>query len=146
MSWSSQLLVVYLWLGKRKCKESASLNLWPCFVSPDRCSYGWQGQFCDECMLHPGCVHGTCSSPWQCKCERNWGGLLCDKGMLKFVCFCMCPTQEAGRAPCSHLKLQGFISNKWEAQRHLSHFKMQWRNILFKSRKFEMCFCPPKMS
>lgn len=50
----------------------------------DRCSYGWQGQFCDECVLYPGCVHGTCGNPWQCICERNWGGLLCDKGMEKF--------------------------------------------------------------
>lgn len=53
----------------------------------DRCSYGWQGQFCDECVLYPGCVHGTCNVPWQCNCERNWGGLLCDKGMEKFVVF-----------------------------------------------------------
>lgn len=49
-------------------------------VLPNRCSYGWDGQFCDECRLFPGCVHGTCNQPWQCNCERNWGGLLCDKG------------------------------------------------------------------
>lgn len=49
---------------------------------PNRCSYGWDGQFCDECKLFPGCVHGTCNLPWQCNCETNWGGLLCDKGGL----------------------------------------------------------------
>ncbi|MFT7801973.1 protein jagged-2 [Arapaima gigas] len=46
-----------------------------------RCQYGWQGQFCDECQPYPGCVHGTCVKPWECKCEKNWGGLLCDKDL-----------------------------------------------------------------
>lgn len=45
-----------------------------------RCLYGWQGQYCDKCILHPGCVHGTCVEPWQCLCDTNWGGHLCDKG------------------------------------------------------------------
>ena len=45
-----------------------------------RCSYGWQGRFCDECVPYPGCVHGSCVEPWQCSCETNWGGLLCNKG------------------------------------------------------------------
>ncbi|CAF92062.1 unnamed protein product, partial [Tetraodon nigroviridis] len=46
-----------------------------------RCSFGWEGQFCDECKLYPGCVHGTCNLPWQCNCEKNWGGLLCNKDL-----------------------------------------------------------------
>jgi hypothetical protein len=46
-----------------------------------RCQYGWQGLYCDKCIPHPGCVHGTCNEPWQCLCETNWGGQLCDKGM-----------------------------------------------------------------
>ncbi|TSV02075.1 Protein jagged-1 [Bagarius yarrelli] len=45
------------------------------------CSYGWQGPLCDECVPHPGCVHGTCVKQWECICERNWGGLLCDKDL-----------------------------------------------------------------
>lgn len=45
-----------------------------------RCLYGWQGQYCDKCIPHPGCVHGTCVEPWQCLCDTNWGGHLCDKG------------------------------------------------------------------
>lgn len=45
-----------------------------------RCLYGWQGQYCDKCIPHPGCVHGTCKEPWQCLCDINWGGHLCDKG------------------------------------------------------------------
>uniref|UniRef100_A0A672MFL2 Delta-like protein n=1 Tax=Sinocyclocheilus grahami TaxID=75366 RepID=A0A672MFL2_SINGR len=45
------------------------------------CNYGWQGQFCDECLPYPGCLHGTCIIPWQCTCEKNWGGLLCDKDL-----------------------------------------------------------------
>lgn len=51
----------------------------PCAVCC-RCRYAWQGPLCDQCLLYPGCVHGTCSEPWQCACEKNWGGLLCDKG------------------------------------------------------------------
>lgn len=51
----------------------------PLFV-PCRCLYGWQGQYCDKCIPHPGCVHGTCVEPWQCLCDTNWGGHLCDKG------------------------------------------------------------------
>lgn len=46
-----------------------------------RCSYGWQGKFCDECVPYPGCVHGSCVEPWHCDCETNWGGLLCDKDL-----------------------------------------------------------------
>lgn len=67
-----------------------------------RCSYGWQGQFCDECVVYPGCVHGTCNAPWQCNCERNWGGLLCDKGKgtVLFMVFVSSPrAREAGRSP-----------------------------------------------
>lgn len=45
-----------------------------------RCLYGWQGLYCDKCIPHPGCVHGTCVEPWQCLCDLNWGGHLCDKG------------------------------------------------------------------
>lgn len=45
-----------------------------------RCLYGWQGEYCDQCIPHPGCVHGSCVEPWQCLCDTNYGGQLCDKG------------------------------------------------------------------
>ncbi|KAL8219824.1 UNVERIFIED_CONTAM: hypothetical protein K2H54_034457 [Gekko kuhli] len=45
------------------------------------CHYGWTGPLCDECILFPGCVHGSCTEPWKCNCETNWGGLLCDKNL-----------------------------------------------------------------
>ncbi|XP_030577742.1 protein jagged-2-like isoform X2 [Archocentrus centrarchus] len=62
------------------CKQGCNLLHGTCSVPGEcKCSYGWQGEFCDECVTHPGCVHGTCSMPWQCICERNWTGLLCDK-------------------------------------------------------------------
>lgn len=54
-------------------------------LSVCRCQYGWQGLYCDKCIPHPGCVHGTCNEPWQCLCETNWGGQLCDKGMTAVV-------------------------------------------------------------
>lgn len=53
--------------------------LWQCALH-FRCSYGWQGPLCDECLTYPGCVHGTCVKKWDCICEKNWGGLLCNKG------------------------------------------------------------------
>lgn len=75
----------------------------------DRCNYGWQGQFCDECMLHPGCVHGTCTLPWQCNCETNWGGLLCDKGMeTSFPP--LTPSLDAGTALASILHVPSSYS------------------------------------
>ncbi|PWA25968.1 hypothetical protein CCH79_00001471 [Gambusia affinis] len=48
---------------------------------PPKCLYGWQGLYCDKCIPHPGCVHGTCVEPWQCLCDLNWGGHLCDKDL-----------------------------------------------------------------
>ncbi|XP_037100509.1 protein jagged-2b isoform X2 [Syngnathus acus] len=64
------------------CKQGCNLLHGGCAVPGEcRCNYGWQGQFCDDCAVFPGCVHGTCNIPWQCSCERNWGGLLCDKDL-----------------------------------------------------------------
>ncbi|KAM9703574.1 protein jagged-2b isoform 1-T1 [Menidia menidia] len=64
------------------CKQGCNLLHGGCSVPGEcKCSFGWTGQFCDECVLHPGCVHGTCDIPWQCNCKRNWGGLLCDKDL-----------------------------------------------------------------
>ncbi|XP_029351680.1 protein jagged-2b isoform X1 [Echeneis naucrates] len=64
------------------CKQGCNLLHGICTVPGEcKCNYGWQGQFCDDCELYPGCVHGTCKLPWQCNCERNWGGLLCDKDL-----------------------------------------------------------------
>lgn len=49
-----------------------------------RCSFGWTGPLCDQCIKHPGCAHGRCmGSPWTCYCELNWGGILCDKGTVR---------------------------------------------------------------
>nr|XP_040052763.1 delta-like protein B [Gasterosteus aculeatus aculeatus] len=45
------------------------------------CRQGWQGERCDECARHPGCIHGTCLQPWQCNCREGWGGLYCDQDL-----------------------------------------------------------------
>uniref|UniRef100_A0A096MCW7 EGF-like domain-containing protein n=1 Tax=Poecilia formosa TaxID=48698 RepID=A0A096MCW7_POEFO len=45
-----------------------------------RCNVGWEGQRCDSCQRHPGCLHGTCQLPWECSCNEGWGGLYCDQG------------------------------------------------------------------
>nr|XP_020459662.1 protein jagged-2-like isoform X2 [Monopterus albus] len=64
------------------CKQGCHLVQGGCSLPGEcKCNYGWQGQFCDDCAVYPGCVHGTCNVPWQCNCERNWGGLLCDKDL-----------------------------------------------------------------
>lgn len=86
-------------------------------ASPDRCSYGWQGQFCDECVVYPGCVHGTCNSPWQCNCERNWGGLLCDKGTFCSVHFCL-----------RHMRLpESLLTSYFSVQVPVEKKNMQWK-------------------
>ncbi|XP_043916997.1 protein delta homolog 1, partial [Protopterus annectens] len=43
-----------------------------------RCKPGWQGDLCNECVPYPGCLHGSCTRPWQCVCEEGWLGSLCD--------------------------------------------------------------------
>ncbi|KAL2082303.1 hypothetical protein ACEWY4_022121 [Coilia grayii] len=65
------------------CKQGCNLLQGGCPGEPGecRCKYGWQGDFCDECLPYPGCQHGTCTRPWQCDCEKNWGGLLCNKNL-----------------------------------------------------------------
>ncbi|MBN3271623.1 JAG2 protein, partial [Polyodon spathula] len=74
MDWQNALHAV-CWKPGHCCKSNT--------VSPLKlfCQYGWQGQFCDDCLPYPGCVHGTCVKPWQCACEKNWGGLLCNKDL-----------------------------------------------------------------
>uniref|UniRef100_A0A3B4TTG5 Delta-like protein n=1 Tax=Seriola dumerili TaxID=41447 RepID=A0A3B4TTG5_SERDU len=73
------------YFGHYRCDPSGAQVCLDGWMGPDcrigECNYGWQGQFCDECVLYPGCIHGTCNLPWQCKCETNWGGLLCDKDL-----------------------------------------------------------------
>ncbi|XP_075047940.1 protein delta homolog 1 [Mixophyes fleayi] len=43
-----------------------------------RCRTGWKGQFCDQCVPFPGCLHGSCNKPWQCICEEGWIGSHCN--------------------------------------------------------------------
>ena len=56
-------------------------------VSFNRCDTGWTGELCDRCMTYPGCVHGTCSRPWQCHCQGHWAGTFCDLGEHMFSFF-----------------------------------------------------------
>ena len=36
---------------------------------PDECQcrFGWQGLDCDQCLPMPGCVHGNCIKPFECR-------------------------------------------------------------------------------
>ena len=49
-------------------------------LCPLRCDPGWEGDYCEECVRMPGCLHGTCHQPWQCICHSGWAGKFCDKG------------------------------------------------------------------
>lgn len=70
-----------------------SLNVW--FDLSHRCSYGWQGALCDQCIPYPGCKHGSCNgSPWSCECDMNWGGILCDKGKIFTVVHVIHPVTQ----------------------------------------------------
>ncbi|CAD6995086.1 unnamed protein product [Ceratitis capitata] len=58
-----------------------------------KCRQGWRGPLCNECMVYPGCKHGSCNgSAWKCVCDTNWGGILCDQDLN------YCGTHE----PCMH--------------------------------------------
>lgn len=96
-----------------------------------RCRYGWKGQFCDECELHPGCVHGTCNAPWQCNCQQNWGGLMCEKGMEEMLLFIFLQNVFTGTRNTrqgesllsflcspSRYSFLDFMSNRWASFSH----------------------------
>ena len=43
------------------------------------------GQFCEECIRLPGCVHGTCGKAFECTCDDGWEGMVCDKRKTHFI-------------------------------------------------------------
>ncbi|MBN3288733.1 DLK1 protein, partial [Polyodon spathula] len=43
-----------------------------------RCNPGWQGPRCEQCAPSPGCLHGSCITPWQCICDPGWVGSHCN--------------------------------------------------------------------
>uniref|UniRef100_A0A8C5QP46 Delta-like protein n=1 Tax=Leptobrachium leishanense TaxID=445787 RepID=A0A8C5QP46_9ANUR len=64
------------------CKQGCNLLHGGCTVPGEcNCNYGWQGQYCMECVPYPGCLHGSCHRPFECSCKLNWGGLLCNKDL-----------------------------------------------------------------
>ncbi len=46
-----------------------------------RCSTGYRGAQCTECIPYDGCLHGACRRPFECECHARWGGLLCNEDM-----------------------------------------------------------------
>ncbi len=32
-------------------------------------------------MRYPGCDHGTCAKPFECRCDEGWGGLFCNQDL-----------------------------------------------------------------
>ncbi|XP_068249201.1 delta-like protein B [Palaemon carinicauda] len=46
-----------------------------------KCHIGWEGPNCDQCIVYPGCLHGSCQKPWQCECDEGWGGLFCNQDL-----------------------------------------------------------------
>ncbi|XP_023328477.1 delta-like protein C isoform X1 [Eurytemora carolleeae] len=49
-------------------------------VAPDicRCDMGYQGGTCQSCIKHPGCIHGSCNTAFECNCEGGWEGRDCN--------------------------------------------------------------------
>jgi hypothetical protein len=45
-----------------------------------QCRIGWTGKTCRDCQVLPGCVHGTCTQPLECKCLPGYTGFLCERG------------------------------------------------------------------
>jgi hypothetical protein len=42
-------------------------------------SFVFTGESCQACNRMPGCVHGSCIKPFECRCEDGWTGMFCDK-------------------------------------------------------------------
>lgn len=77
----------------------------------NRCRKGWQGLFCDVCIPHPTCKHGTCEEPWQCTCKEGWGGIFCDQGVFSAL---------RGSRPDSRLQRPPYGGDDAEAAARLS--------------------------
>ncbi|KAF1620035.1 hypothetical protein FQV09_0002973, partial [Eudyptes chrysolophus] len=60
-----------------------------------RCDPGWEGEYCEECVRMPGCLHGTCHQPWQCICHTGWAGKFCDKDI--HICERQSPCQNGAQ-------------------------------------------------
>ncbi|XP_023247976.1 delta-like protein 1, partial [Copidosoma floridanum] len=56
------------------------------------CRLGWQGPMCKQCAILPGCVHGTCHGPLECRCEPGWTGFLCSTP----ICSAGCSREHGG--------------------------------------------------
>lgn len=63
-----------------------------------RCRLGWQGPKCKQCAVLPGCAHGTCQGPLECRCDPGWTGLLCQTRKFHSS-FPLLPTSERGARP-----------------------------------------------
>jgi len=51
-----------------------------------RCTHGWEGVNCTECSVLPGCKHGYCDQPLQCKCHQGWSGPFCSVPVCSQEC------------------------------------------------------------
>jgi len=50
-----------------------------------RCRLGWAGETCTDCQVLPGCQHGYCTKPLECRCHEGYTGLLCQTRMYHVV-------------------------------------------------------------
>ncbi|NP_001158418.1 delta protein precursor [Saccoglossus kowalevskii] len=64
------------------CKEGCHEQHGSC-DSPGECTcmFGYEGEYCDECIVYPGCQHGYCTQPYVCICYEGWGGQLCNQDL-----------------------------------------------------------------
>ena len=52
-----------------------------------RCTDGWKGSSCNDCIALPGCIHGYCDgAPNTCKCIQGWQGHLCSQPVCRQSC------------------------------------------------------------
>jgi len=50
-----------------------------------RCRLGWAGEICTDCQVLPGCQHGYCTKPLECRCHEGYTGLLCQTRMYRVI-------------------------------------------------------------
>uniref|UniRef100_A0A915CSI0 EGF-like domain-containing protein n=1 Tax=Ditylenchus dipsaci TaxID=166011 RepID=A0A915CSI0_9BILA len=77
-------------------------------AGPDecRCSKGWRGKQCEECIPKQGCRNGYClSEPGKCICKPNWTGADCELRIDKCLDK---PCQNGGKCTTNGLHGEAF--------------------------------------
>ncbi|PIC22113.1 hypothetical protein B9Z55_026700 [Caenorhabditis nigoni] len=89
-----------------KCDQSC--NRRGICIAPNKCkcSNGFKGFACEQCVPKEGCIHGHCSQnmPDTCECKPGYEGELCDRG----ICGSLSPCLNGGTCKTDSNELLGY--------------------------------------